>query len=90
MSNQNPSQALTKLHLCVATIFPDPLRLLECSLFQVLVFPVGLLALLSMMHGTHRSFMINVRIYERYKNDPFLLILKEQFPICEVLASFSA
>ena len=34
--------AQAKLHLGLATIFPDPLDPLECSLFQVLIFPVGL------------------------------------------------
>ena len=40
--NWNPSQVHAKLHLRVATIIPDPLGLLECSLFQVLVFRASL------------------------------------------------
>ena len=40
--NPNSSYAQAKLRLRVAMIFPDPLSLLECSVCQVIVFPVSL------------------------------------------------
>ena len=40
--NWNSSRGNAKLRLFVAMIFPDPLRLIECILFQVLVFPASL------------------------------------------------
>ena len=39
IGNRNSSHAHVKLHLRVPKIFPN---LLECFLFQVLVFPAGL------------------------------------------------
>ena len=42
ISNRNSFYAHAKLHLRVDMIFPDPLNLLECSVFQVIVYPVSL------------------------------------------------